>query len=126
MGERDVTHDELRRLLAEQSTTLVKAMVDTNHPLEKRIDALTDQLRELNGKVYHHALALSKGGERMDGLRDDIARIDRRIYERRKEDKQDPADTGEKRRLTMWDVYVFLSAVAASVAVLKLFGRLGP
>lgn len=126
MGDHTVTQDEIRRLLAEQSSTLVKAMVETNHPIERRLDAVNEHLRELNGKVAAHAVALGKGGERMDGFKEDIARIDRRLYDRRKEDKdgEDAAGTGEKRRLTRWDLYIAICSVLATVAVLKFFGRL--
>jgi anti-sigma-K factor RskA len=124
MGDHTVTQDELRRLLAEQSHMLVKAMVDTNQPLERQLNKVEAHLKDLNGKVATHEVQLGRGGERMDGFKEDIARIDRRIYDRRKEDKDDSNDTGEKRRLTRWDVYVAIISILATVAVLKFFGRM--
>jgi len=122
-----MTHDEIRKLLAEQSAALIKAMVDTNQPIEKRIDGVNARLDKVNGQLFDHAIKIGQGGERMNGFREDIARIDRRLYDRRKEDKEEkPEPTGERRKLTMWDLYVVLGAVAATVVVLKFFGRLVP
>ena len=122
-----MTQDEIRRLLAEQSTTLVKAMVATNEPIEKRLDAVNAHLRELNGKVADHAVALGKGGVRMDGFEtviDDL-KSDRRGGSVRREEDREHAK-GEDRRLTMLHLYIFIGAVVATVSVLKLFGRLVP
>lgn len=121
-----MTHIEIRELLLEQSRMLVTAMSETNRPIEKRLDGVNARLDKVNGQIFDHAIQLGQGGERMDGFKDDIARIDRRLYDRRKDDKDDPTGTGERRRLTMWDFYLILGAVVSTVAVLKFFGRLGP
>lgn len=120
-----MTTDEIKRLLTEQSETLVRAMVNTNHPIEERLDEVNDHLKELNGKVYSHALALAKGGERMDGLRNDINELkgDRRSgVPRREQDKE--SEKGEDRRITMRDVGIFTSAIVIVISVLKFLGKL--
>lgn len=121
--------DELKRAvtnavtgaLTAQTKTLVDAMVSTNRPIEQRLDAVNVHLRELNGKVASHAVALGKGGERMDRFKDDIARIDRRLYDRRKEDKE---DAGENRKLTMFHFYIALGSISVTVLLLKFLGLL--
>ena len=128
MGGHDVTHDEIRDLLLEQSKTLVNAMVVTNEPLERRLNKINAHLADLNGKVYAHALALSKGGERMDGLRMDINELkeDRRHLIRRVDDRGVVVmqDSGENRRITMRDVYIVVSTVLALWGLLKILGLL--
>lgn len=104
-----------------QTQTLVAAMVRTNKPLESRLDAVNAHLKELNGKVATHQAAHAVAGARMDGFKDDIARIDRRIYQRRESDKE---DTGENRKLTMFHFYIALGSIVATVLVLKFFGLL--
>lgn len=121
----DELRAELRRLLSEQSSGLVTAMVNTNRPIEQRLDEVNEHLKELNGKVYAHALALAKGGERMDGLRADINDLkgDRRSGQPRREQDRE-AEKGEDRRITMRDLYIVMGTVGFIVAVLKFFGKL--
>lgn len=122
--------DELKRAVAtavagaltEQTRTLVAAMVDTNKPIERRLDAVNEHLRDLNGKVAAHAVQLATGGERMDRFKEDIWRIDRRIYARRSDDKDEA--TGENRRLTMFHLYLAVACILATVAFLKFAGFL--
>lgn len=121
--------DEIKRAVAgavasaltDQTRTLVAAMVDTNKPIERRLDAVNEHLRELNGKVATHQAAHAAAGVRMDGFKEDIARLDRRVYDRRKADKE---DAGENRKLTMFHFYIALGSISATVLLLKFLGLL--
>lgn len=111
----------IETLLAEQNTKLVAAMKWTNKPLEQRLDEVNQHLKDLNGKVYNHALALAKGGERMDGLRNDLNELkgDRRSGEPRREE-----DKGENRRITVRDVAIVVVTISLVIAFLKFIGKL--
>lgn len=119
--------DEIKRAisaaLTEQTSTLVRAMIDTNKPIERRLDAVNEHLRELNGKVARHDVELGTGSERMNRFKEDIARIDRRIYDRRKDDIE-KEESGENRKITMFHLLIVLTSISVTVAVLKFIGLL--
>lgn len=126
MGDHDVTHDEIKQLLHEQSTALVRAMVETNQPIERRLDAVNAHLRELNGKVASHAVLHAATGVRLDVFTEAIDELkdERRSGIARREEDRETAGKGEDRRLTMRDVYIVLSTAGVLWVVFKALGLL--
>lgn len=84
--------------------------------LDARIDGLTDQVKETNGRVRAHESTLSNYSPRLLAAERDIKRL-------HPAGRAEP-DTGENRRLTKWDALLVLGAIVATVATLRLLGML--
>lgn len=127
MSTGDLSKSVVEELLEKERDQLVQAMVRTNQPLERGLAQVNEHLKELNGKVAAHALALARGSVKMQTFRRDIDGLERRVQWRRAEDKGKGLedDQGENRRITMFHVTIFVSGIGAAVAFfgfLKLIG----
>lgn len=83
--------------------------------LDLRIDSLTEQVKETNGRVRSHESKLSDHTPRLAAAERDIKRLHA--------PKSEPND-GENRRLTKWDALLVLGAIAATVGVMSFLGLL--
>ena len=79
--------------------------------LDRRVDALTVQVRETNGRLRIAEGAISDFRPRVGTL------------EREMGDVRDQA-IGENRQIKAWHIYYGVACIGLTVAVLKFFGRL--
>lgn len=80
--------------------------------VDRRLDGLTDQVAQTNGRVRNHEAQIPAINERLLAAERDIKHA--------REPKAD--DDGENRRLTKWDALLVLGSIAATVTVIKLIG----
>ena len=76
--------------------------------LDSRVDDLTVQVRETNGRLRAAEGAIADAKPRM-------VTLEREMGELRK---------GENRRISIWDVWIVLGSIASTVGVMKFFGAL--
>jgi predicted nucleic acid-binding Zn-ribbon protein len=79
--------------------------------VDERIDALTSQVRETNGRLRMAESAIAD-------FRPRVRTLEREVGEVRAD------SSGENRAIKAWHVFYGLACIAMTVAVLKFFGRL--
>ena len=84
--------------------------------LDLRIDGLTEQVKETNGRVRSHESTLSNHAPRLSAAERDIKRMHT--------PEKAESNAGENRRLTKWDALLVLGAITSTIAVLRLLGML--
>jgi hypothetical protein len=105
----DVTRDDLRELREDLSDQIRAGFERTDRVLSS-IDA---RVATQNGNVARNAQAIAVQANRLEAH-------DREFRDIKAGLKQ----TGDQRRIALWDVYLVLGTIAAVVGVLKFFGRL--
>jgi hypothetical protein len=108
--------EELKAFIDLRITGLEKRVDERFDDVAERVDGLTVQVRETNGRVREHERVLPGHGARILAAERDVKRL--------ADARQVKSDAGENRKLTKWDALLVMGAVGVTVATLKLIGLL--
>jgi hypothetical protein len=108
---------ERRELPMEVIVDLINRRFDA---VDVRLDGLTEQVRETNGRVRKSENDISGLQPRVQTLGHEMrdAKVNISALQLRKE------ETGENRRIRAWDVGLVVTGVGVALAFLKLLGKL--
>lgn len=108
---------ERREIPMEMIVELINRRFDG---VDVRLDDLTEQVRETNGRVRKGESELAGLHPRVETLRHEM-RDAKASIESLKRPKE---ETGENRRIRAWDVGLVVTGVGVALAFLKLLGKL--
>jgi predicted nucleic acid-binding Zn-ribbon protein len=108
---------ERREIPMEMIVELLNRRFDA---VDVRLDDLTDQVRETNGRVRKGEHELAGLHPRVETLRHEMrdAKVGIESLKRVKE------ETGDNRRIRVWDVALVALGVSVALGLLKLLGKL--
>lgn len=89
--------------------------------IDVRLDDLTEQVRQTNGRVRNGEQALASLQPRVTGLDREMRDVKSDV----KTLKQIKEEGGENRRIRAWDVWVVTGTIIALLGFLKMIGKLG-
>jgi len=102
---------ERRRSMDREIAGLKELLTQRFDGTDERLDALTAQVKETNGRVRTEEAATAD-------FRPRIRTLEREMAELRK------PEAGDRRGIRVWDVSVFVATVGLTITVLKLLGKL--
>jgi hypothetical protein len=122
----NVTTDEMRQMLRDQRKDLVLDMVQTNRPLEQRLESIEKHLADLNGSVVTHKIKHAESELRLASLQHQIAGLmeERRTFVRRVDDRP-PESEGDK-AVKKAEVKLVLTVVGIIVAAVTTIWKIIP
>ena len=121
---------DLKKMLEIERGELIRAMIVANQPVENQLAEIKRAVEVLKDKGVEYLIRLERNEGYIKRNRSDILKLERQVYNRRKTDQSEADDDdgthehdeGERRRITMFDVYVAIGTATATYLVLKAFG----
>lgn len=108
--------EERRRHMDPQIAGLKELLTQRFDGTDERLDALTAQVRETNGRLRSAETTIAD-------MRPRLVTVEREIGDVRKSRRAAP-ESGEHRRIRVWDVGMVALGVSVAIAFFRLIGKL--